>query len=439
MQGRPKILFATSEWLLPDTSGGQQRALGIARLLSRIGDVSLANIRSKATDGETLRLNRREFDVWSAVTVPAGARPSRLRRLESRLRYEFDPACLETGAFALAPDDRADLLRLMSRHDVAWIQGVGTANACRISKWPHSVLDTVDVHSNLYRSMARSRTRLGRRWLDHRLAWQWKRRERLFTERFDVVTVCSESERKLLGGHPRVRVIPNAFSPQPLRRSPAPDPPRIGFIGTFEWAPNSDGVEWFLRDVWPAVKRQLPSIQWGVVGRDTGYLSTLGASVAGLGWLEDAAEEIATWSAMIVPIRFGAGTRVKMAEGFARKCPIVATTIGAFGFGVRDGEECLLADDSGGFASACVRLVRDPQLGREIAKRAHQRFLQEWTWDAQEEKVRAVVRECLARDNGQQNDEAAANGRAFEETLRTVIEECVATSGRRSKADAARR
>lgn len=395
LKERTKILFLTSEWPVPATSGGQQRALGIARLLSRIGDVSLANVRSKATDEETLRLNRREFEIWSAVTLPAEP-GSLFQRLRRRVRYELDPACLETGAFALAPDDRADLHRLISRHDVVWIQDVGTANACRVSKWPNSVLDTVDVHSNLYRSMARSRDRLGRRLLDHRLSWQWKRRERLFTERFDVVTVCSENERRLLGGHPRVRVIPNSFHPQPLRRSPASDPPRIGFIGTFEWMPNRDGMEWFVRDVWPAVKRQLPSIQLRVVGRDTGYLSTLGASVAGLGWLEDPGQEIATWSAMIVPIRFGAGTRVKMAEGFARKCPIVATTTGAFGFGVRDGEECLLADDSRDFASACVRLVRDPQLGRELAERAHQRFLREWTWDAQEGKVRAVVRECLA-------------------------------------------
>src|SRR5690348_12978213 len=188
MQGRPRILFVTSEWLLPDTSGGQQRASNLARLLGRIGDITLANVRSLAPDDETLRLNRREFDVWSAVTLPV-ARRGLLQRLRSRFRYELDPTCLETGRFALAPRDRAELLSMVHNHDVVWIQDVRTANACRVSQWPHSVLDTVDVGSNFYRSMARSRDGLGRRWLDHRLAWQWKRRERLFTERFDVVTV----------------------------------------------------------------------------------------------------------------------------------------------------------------------------------------------------------------------------------------------------------
>ena len=62
----------------------------------------------------------------------------------------------------------------------------------------------------------------------------------------------------------------------------------------------------------------------------------------------------------IVPIKVGAGTRVKVAEGFARKCPIVATTIGAFGYDVNNGEEILLADRADDFASACLVLLSNP-------------------------------------------------------------------------------
>lgn len=407
MQGRPKILFVTKEWIFPTGNGAQERALNIARLLGRAGDVSFVIVRVNGGDEDSVRLNSRNLDLRMVLRTRREFLSGPVDRLRWRIGYEFDPRYLAMDHQSVGKGDRSAFVNLLGHYDVIWVQDIKTANWCGIHEWPHSVLDTVDVHSNLYRSMARSRGGLGRRLLDHRLAWQWKRRERLFAERFDVVTVCSANERKLLGGHPRVRVIPNAFNPQPLRRAPASDPPRIGFIGTFEWEPNRDGVEWFLRDVWPAVKRQLPSIQLRVVGRNTGYLSTLGASVAGLGWVEDPGEEIATWSAMVVPIRFGAGTRVKMAEGFARKCPIIATTTGAFGFGVLDGEECLLADEARDFASACVRLVRDSALGKSLADRAHERFLREWTWDAQEEKVRAVIDECLAGSGRQQQVEAA--------------------------------
>jgi len=151
----------------------------------------------------------------------------------------------------------------------------------------------------------------------------------------------------------------------------------------------------------------LPGLQLRVVGRNTNDAGKLGPNIAGLGWLEDPGEEIATWSAMIVPIRFGAGTRVKMAEGFARKCPIVATSVGAFGFGVRDGEEFLLADNARDFASACVRLVSNPGLGKALAARAHQRFLREWTWESLEGSVRGVVGEFLAGNGSLRHREAA--------------------------------
>jgi hypothetical protein len=108
-------------------------------------------------------------------------------------------------------------------------------------------------------------------------------------------------------------------------------------------------------------------------------------------------DEIASWSAMIVPIRFGGGTRVKIAEAFARRCPVVTTAVGAFGYDVHDGKEVLLADRPEDFASACVRLLRNPQLGEALSETAHKRFLQEWTWDSFQNNVVAVMDECLAR------------------------------------------
>jgi glycosyltransferase involved in cell wall biosynthesis len=111
---------------------------------------------------------------------------------------------------------------------------------------------------------------------------------------------------------------------------------------------------------------------------------------------------------MIVPIKVGSGTRVKVAEGFARRCPIVATTIGAFGYDVNNGEEILLADRADDFASACILLQRNPQLGEALSERAHKRFLERWTWDSFERTIGTVVRECLARSKGAQQDQAVA-------------------------------
>ena len=115
--------------------------------------------------------------------------------------------------------------------------------------------------------------------------------------------------------------------------------------------------------MWPIVKRELPRAQLRLIGRGSeGYLTTLGPDITGLGWLEDPGDGIASWSAMIVPIKVGAGTRVKVAEGFSRNLAGCATTIGAFGYDVEDGREILLANRAEDFASDCIRLLRSPEL-----------------------------------------------------------------------------
>jgi glycosyltransferase involved in cell wall biosynthesis len=102
---------------------------------------------------------------------------------------------------------------------------------------------------------------------------------------------------------------------------------------------------------------------------------------------------------MIVPIRVGGGTRVKVAEGFARRCPVVATTIGVFGYEVQDGKEFLLADRADDFAAACIRLLRNPHLREALAERAYERFLERWTWDSFQDTVGEAVHQCLTKND----------------------------------------
>lgn len=184
---------------------------------------------------------------------------------------------------------------------------------------------------------------------------------------------------------------------EPFRRDVLRHLDRLGLVSLVGVGhrPNREGVWWFARDVWPLVKREVPQGALRVVGRDTNESATLGPDIEALGWLEDSSEEIASWCAMIVPVRFGGGTRVKIAEGFARKCPIVATTLGAFGYGATHGEEILLADSPHDFAAACIALLRNPEMGKALSEKAHNLFVQRWTWNSFESSIERVLCECL--------------------------------------------
>jgi polysaccharide biosynthesis protein PslH len=322
--------------------------------------------------------------------------------LPERLRHEFDPKYLDTDPYEISVSDRSSLNELIRQHDLVWIHTIRTANWFRIYRWPHSVLDVDDRQSQTHESVAESCQNPFMRLLNRRRAWIWRRREKTFIERFDLLTVCSEDDRRYFGGGEQVHVIPNGASPFMARPRLISDPPRIGFIGNCEFMPNEHGMKWFIREVWPAIKLKFPKAHLRLVGRASdGTLAKMGQDIVGLGWLADAADEISTWSAMIVPVRIGGGTRVKLAEGFARKCPVVATSIGAFGYEVRNGRELLLADSAGEFALSCTRLLGDQALAESIAANAHKLFLERWTWDSFEGRIRAVVQKCLASNVAQ--------------------------------------
>jgi glycosyltransferase involved in cell wall biosynthesis len=203
-------------------------------------------------------------------------------------------------------------------------------------------------------------------------------------KRFTTLAVCSETDRQYLGGGPNIQVIPNGFARPDSEPVHAPvDPPRIGFIGLFNYQPNLEGVRWFVRVCWPAIKRAVPNARLRLVGKETdGALKPDGADIDGLGWVADSAAEIATWSAMIIPVRNGAGTRIKIAEAFSRKCPVVSTNLGAYGYNVANGRELYLADQPADFTDACISLIANPARGKTMAETAWHRFLHDWTWEA---------------------------------------------------------
>ncbi len=390
-----KILFVTSHWPYAPSYGAQLRVLNIGKLLKRIGKVSLVIAPYGAIDEENFAKTRKEFDVKHIAQLT----PINLRNAVDRVRHEFDPSFLNTQGVEVLKNDRDTMLRMIDEHDVIWVHTIHTTNIFGIYRWPHTVLDVDDIQSRLYASKAKAGSDIIRSLLDYRMSLIWYNRERIFKKRFDMITVCSDDDRRYFGNNRKVWVIPNGFNPPSGVPIHAPTiPPRIGFIGTLNWLPNKSGVEWFIGSVWPLIKSDVPTARLRLVGEGTdSHYPDPGSDIDGLGWVEDPGSEIASWSAMIVPVHMGGGTRVKIAEAFSKKCPVVSTSLGAFGYEVLNGEDLLLADNVQDFASACLRLLKDKQLGLKLSENAWKKFLKRWTWDSIGEEVSIAVRECLSK------------------------------------------
>jgi polysaccharide biosynthesis protein PslH len=79
------------------------------------------------------------------------------------------------------------------------------------------------------------------------------------------------------------------------------------------------------------------------------------------GTVPSVASYLRSATVVIVPLRIGGGTRLKIFEAMAMAKALVSTSIGAEGLAVTPGEVIMIADDAATFASSILRFLRDPQ------------------------------------------------------------------------------
>lgn len=151
------------------------------------------------------------------------------------------------------------------------------------------------------------------------------------------------------------------------------EPRTMLFLGSFRHAPNAAALNWFLREVMPAVAAKDPAARLIVIGSDpppAHTLPTFDGRVEILGFVPDIQEALRRYAVFVCPILGGSGVRVKLLEAFASGIPSVSTRIGAEGLGDQDGEFCRLAGDPTGFAQAILDLFDNPGEAAEMAARA---------------------------------------------------------------------
>lgn len=199
---------------------------------------------------------------------------------------------------------------------------------------------------------------------------------------FSSVLLMNESEAALLRGRTaspdgRVRSVPPLIN-EPRFFRDYHGAPEFVFLGLLSLPHNDDGLRAFLTDVWPKVRSAQPQAVLRVIGKDPrpGLLdevARLGDSVVLEGYVDDLGALLGRAAALINPLRFGSGIKLKIIEGLGRGVPIVSTTIGADGVAVGADQGVLVSDDNDEMADLLLDLTR-PDRNAELAAAAHEHF-----------------------------------------------------------------
>ncbi|MGV3722789.1 MAG: glycosyltransferase family 4 protein [Actinomycetota bacterium] len=302
--------------------------------------------------------------VPSRPTGPKASQLAQLMRRDAGMIWKFHSETMERQVRELAA--KADAVLAIGLQMGQYLTGLEPGIP--------TILDNYNVEWLILSRMAQTRPPQ-KRWFWQLEAQKLRRSEGEFLRRAGRVIAISDVDRQgmaALAPKALIEVIPNgvngaffgAVGPRPGKL-----PPRYAFVGAMNWHVNEDAAHWMRREIWPRITAEQPDAELYFVGREpSAEVRALADSpeIHVTGTVPDIRPFLEESVAVVVPLRYGSGIRNKILESFAAGRPVVSTSVGAEGLPVRNGEHLLIADTSAEFASACVRVAREPALADRL-------------------------------------------------------------------------
>jgi glycosyltransferase involved in cell wall biosynthesis len=193
---------------------------------------------------------------------------------------------------------------------------------------------------------------------------------------FDATYLVGDGEAARLRARcpgPDIAALPPlVHGPSQVQRR-RPNAPVFTFLGGFDYAPNVDGIGWFLEVCRQDVLAALPDVQIQVVGAKTHrglpQAAAWGGRVRFLGWIDDLNQVLNDSVALLSPLRTGSGVKIKVIEALARGLPVVATPAGVQGIEANEATGCLVGVTPKSLA-ASMRVACEPETNERLSKAA---------------------------------------------------------------------
>lgn len=407
------ILLLTPQLPFPPQQGTSLRNWHILRGLAQRHTVTLLSF----TEHEPAYVPAPLSALCARVeTVPAPQRTTAQRLAQLARTQAPDMAQrLASAAFATA----LERLLVTQPIDIVQVEGLEMAHVIPVVR-AHSqaavVLDCHNAETELQRRAFAADARVVRRWpaaaYSRLQIGRLRAYEQWALSAADAVVAVSEQDAAMLLPllPPKVRpitVIPNSIDVTEYRLTSTTVRPEqrfdLVFSGKMDYRPNVDGVLWFADAVWPQLRQARPTLSWAIVGqrphRQLDRLRTV-PGITLTGRVDQVQPYLAGARVVIMPLRIGSGTRLKLIEAMAGAKAVVSTPLGAEGFPVVDGTHLLLAETPAGWSAAIRRLLDDAPLRQSLGQSARQ-FAQAYDWRVVVPRFDAVYESLLqAREDG---------------------------------------
>ncbi|MFC1844712.1 glycosyltransferase [Thermodesulfobacteriota bacterium] len=253
-----------------------------------------------------------------------------------------------------------------------------------VVSYDHLQLDLDDIESDNYsqiKELYKSNGNVVQADLAGRLTVAYQKLEESVLPTIELIFVCSahdSAKLKMRYQCQQITVLPNVYPlPKKINHTQGVEKFRLLFVGRLGYKPNADAIFYFCDQILPLLQKMATSQfelriigDWKQLPGKTRKIIAKLSEIVMLGKVDDVGPYYQQADAAIVPLRVGAGTRIKILEAFAFQVPVVSTSKGIEGLETTHGQHALIADTPLDFARQCVQLMENPSLRDNLVQNA---------------------------------------------------------------------
>jgi len=227
-----------------------------------------------------------------------------------------------------------------------------------------------------------------------------------------LITMSEEDKQfitQVVGDESKIAVVSNGVDVEWFdeKQRNVPETPTVLSVGTFNWLPNVEAVNFLVQEVWPKIKTLLPETKLWIVGnaptKQIFEYQKKDTSITITGGIPDIRDAFTQAHVLVAPVFSGKGTRYKILEAMAAGTPVVATKIAVEGLGVEHGSDVLTGDTADEIAQLTVKVLKDKKLQQKLSENGKKFIRAKYDWESIAKKLDVIYKSI-----GQQPREESA-------------------------------
>lgn len=297
---------------------------------------------------------------------------------ESYNIQRFYSKYFETRLVEILSTSEFDIVHLESLFCTPYLQTIRKHSKAKVVVRAHN------LEFRIWEQLATQEKNIFKKWYLNLLASRLKNYELETLNKVDgiiSITHDDSNELKKLGIHTPTETIPIGMSvskieAQPVQKSEL----HLYHLGAMDWLPNIEGINWFVKDVWPNITKEFPDVKCSLAGRKmpSSLLSHSAENLSIEGEVSSVSNFLSDKNVAIIPLLSGSGLRVKIVEAMAYGKVVITTSLGATGIPYENDKNILIADSPDGFVQQIETLKQHPEkvesIGAEARKLAEREF-----------------------------------------------------------------